>query len=74
VSQRPNRLDSTVLSQCVTNIVMKVKNPADLISIRESAENVTEDILDENKGVAVIPNKTYPVLPMAAVVFVSKRK
>ena len=24
VSQRPNRLDSTVLSQCVTNIVMKV--------------------------------------------------
>ena len=33
-----------------------------------------EDILDENKGVAVIPNRTYTLLPMAAVVFVSKRE
>jgi len=65
VSQRPNMLDSTVLSQCVTNIVMKVKNPADLTSIRESAENVTEDILDElprfERGEALVMGEAFPV-------------
>jgi DNA helicase HerA-like ATPase len=65
VSQRPNRLDSTVLSQCVTNIVMKIKNPADLASIRESAENVTEDILNElphfEKGEALVMGEAFPV-------------
>ena len=65
VSQRPNRLDSTVLSQCVTNIVMKVKNPADLNSIRESAENVTGEILDElprfERGEALVMGEAFPV-------------
>lgn len=65
VSQRPNRLDSTVLSQCVTNIVMKVKNPTDLNSIRESAENVTEDILSElprfERGEALVMGEAFPV-------------
>jgi DNA helicase HerA-like ATPase len=65
VSQRPNRLDSTVLSQCVTNIVMKVKNPADLNSIRESAENVTDEILDElprfERGEALVMGEAFPV-------------
>jgi DNA helicase HerA-like ATPase len=65
VSQRPNRLDSTVLSQCVTNIVMKIKNPADLASIRESAENVTEDILNElprfEKGEALVMGEAFPI-------------
>ncbi len=65
VSQRPNRLDSTVLSQCVTNIVMKVKNPTDLASIRESAENVTEDVIRElpkfEKGEALIMGEAFPV-------------
>jgi DNA helicase HerA-like ATPase len=65
VSQRPNRLDSTVLSQCVTNIVMKIKNPADLASIRESAENVTEDVVHElpkfERGEALVMGEAFPV-------------
>jgi DNA helicase HerA-like ATPase len=65
VSQRPNRLDATVLSQCVTNIVMKVKNPADLASIRESAENVTEDLLGElprfERGEALVMGEAFPL-------------
>ncbi|MCK4389513.1 MAG: glycogen-debranching protein [Desulfobacterales bacterium] len=32
-----------------------------------------EDILDEDQGVAVIQDRPYPVLPMAAVVFISRR-
>jgi len=65
VSQRPNRLDATVLSQCVTNIVMKIKNPADLSSIRESAENVTEDLLSElprfERGEALVMGEAFPL-------------
>jgi DNA helicase HerA-like ATPase len=65
VSQRPSRLDSTILSQCVTNIVMKVKNPVDLASIKQSAENVTEDILKElprfERGEALIMGEAFPV-------------
>lgn len=65
VSQRPNRLDSTVLSQCVTNIVMKVKNPADLASIRESAENVTDEVIQQlprfEKGEALVMGEAFPI-------------
>jgi DNA helicase HerA-like ATPase len=64
-SQRPNRLDSTVLSQCVTNIVMKIKNPADLASVRESAENATEDVINElpkfERGEALVMGESFPI-------------
>lgn len=64
-SQRPNRLDSTVLSQCVTNIVMKIKNPTDLASIKESAENVTEQVISElpkfERGEALVMGESFPV-------------
>jgi hypothetical protein len=64
-SQRPNRLDSTVLSQCVTNIVMKIKNPADLTSVRESAENATEDVINElpkfERGEALVMGESFPI-------------
>jgi hypothetical protein len=65
VSQRPNRLDSTVLSQCVTNIVMKIKNPTDLATIRESAENVTEEVIRSlprfERGEALIMGEAFPI-------------
>jgi len=64
-SQRPNRLDSTVLSQCVTNIVMKIKNPTDLASVRESAENATDDVINElpkfERGEALVMGESFPV-------------
>ena len=64
-SQRPNRLDSTVLSQCVTNIVMKIKNPADLTSVRESAENATDDVINElpkfERGEALVMGESFPI-------------
>jgi DNA helicase HerA-like ATPase len=65
VSQRPNRLDSTVLSQCVTSIVMKIKNPVDLARIRESSENVTEEVIHElprfERGEALIMGEAFPI-------------
>jgi len=58
VSQRPNKLDQDVLSQCNTQIIMKIMNPADQEYIRQSVETVTEDIVRDlpalSRGEAVI--------------------
>lgn len=58
VSQRPANVDKTVLSQCNTQIIMKVTNPNDLKAISASVEGLTGDISDEiqrlDVGVALI--------------------
>lgn len=47
VSQRPGKLDSDVLSQCMTQIIMKIINPTDQDNIKRSVEAVTADLLTE---------------------------
>ena len=58
ISQRPSRLDQDVLSQCNTQIIMKIINPLDQDFIRKSAESVTEDIIQDlpalSRGEAII--------------------
>ncbi len=58
VSQRPSKLDSDVLSQCNTQIIMKIVNPSDQEYIRQSVETVTEDIVRDlpslSRGEAII--------------------
>lgn len=58
VSQRPSRLDSDVLSQCNTQIILRIVNPADQEYIRQSVESVTEDIVRDlpslSRGEAII--------------------
>jgi len=46
ISQRPIRLDTTVLSQCNTQIIMRITNPYDLKHIGESAEGIDNKSLD----------------------------
>ncbi|MBD3353493.1 MAG: DUF87 domain-containing protein [Candidatus Lokiarchaeota archaeon] len=53
VSQRPGKLDSDVLSQCMTQIIMKIINPIDQKNIRDSVEAVSEDIIDELPGLTM---------------------
>lgn len=50
ISQRPSRLDQDVLSQCNTQIIMKIVNPLDQDFIRKSAEAVTEDVIKDLPG------------------------
>ncbi len=50
VSQRPSRLDQDVLSQCGTQIIMRIVNPLDQDFIRKSAEAVTEDVIRDLPG------------------------
>lgn len=58
VSQRPSKLDSDSLSQCMTQVTMKIINPVDQNQIASSIESMSRDILDElpalAKGEAVI--------------------
>ena len=58
VSQRPARLDKTVLSQCNTQIIMKVTNPNDLRSISSGVEGITSEtegeIINLHVGSALI--------------------
>ncbi|KXB08695.1 hypothetical protein AKJ56_00600 [candidate division MSBL1 archaeon SCGC-AAA382N08] len=50
VTQRPSRLDEDVLSQCNSNIIMKIKNEADQNSIRKSVEAASEDLVRDLPG------------------------
>jgi hypothetical protein len=46
ISQRPVRLSTTVLSQCNTQVIMRVTNPYDLQHIGESSEAIDRSALD----------------------------
>lgn len=58
ITQRPGKLDSDVLSQCNTQILMRIVNPVDQARVAESVESIGRDLLDElpslNKGQAIL--------------------
>jgi DNA helicase HerA-like ATPase len=58
ITQRPGKLDSDVLSQCMTQMIMRVVNPVDQASIATSVESAGRDLLDElpalSKGQVII--------------------
>lgn len=68
ISQRPGKLDSDVLSQCMTQCIMRITNPIDQNRIAESVESVGRDLLRElpslSKGQVVVSGASVntPVL------------
>ena len=58
VSQRPNKIDQNVLSQCNSQIILKIVNPRDQSHIENSAEAISTDLMNDlpslNIGEAVI--------------------
>lgn len=46
VSQRPKQLSTTVLSQCNTQLILRITNPYDLQHIADTAEGITRETLD----------------------------
>lgn len=50
VSQRPAKLDSDVLSQCMSQIIMRITNPMDQQNIKNSVEHVSAEIMNELPG------------------------
>ncbi len=53
ISQRPARIDNNVLSQCNTQIILKVTNPGDLKAISRSVEGITKEAEDEIKNLPI---------------------
>ncbi len=47
ISQRPAKIDKNVVSQCTTQILMKITNPNDLKSVIASSEGVSGDSENE---------------------------
>ncbi len=58
ISQRPARVEKTILSQCTTQVILKVTNPNDLKSISSSVEGITseteKEIINLHVGTAMI--------------------
>ena len=58
ISQRPAKIDKNILSQCNTQIILRVTNPNDLRAIGNSVENLTKGSLEEIQrlpvGVALV--------------------
>jgi DNA helicase HerA-like ATPase len=75
ISQRPQKLDSDVLSQCVSKIVMRVVNPRDQTAIQEASEALSVDLLADlpglNRGEAVVMG---PIVRAPALVRVGGRQ
>ena len=53
VSQRPARIDKNVLSQCNTQVILKVTNPNDLRAISQSIEGFTSGMEGEIRELPV---------------------
>jgi DNA helicase HerA-like ATPase len=50
ISQRPAKLSQTALSQCNTNIILRVTNPYDLDRIKKGSEGITDDVMNSIPG------------------------
>ncbi|MFH1770710.1 MAG: ATP-binding protein [archaeon] len=53
ISQRPARVDKSVLSQCTTQIILKVTNPNDLKAISNSVEGITSESEGEIRNLPI---------------------
>lgn len=58
ITQRPGKLDQDVLSQCMTQIIMRIVNPIDQHTVAQSVEGAGRSLLAElpalTKGQAII--------------------
>lgn len=53
ISQRPKQLSTTILSQCNTNIILRLTNPYDLKHVEETSEGVTRDVVRQISSLPV---------------------
>ncbi len=53
ISQRPGKVHPDSLSQCNSQIVLKITNPRDQNAIRESSERLSEDLISDLPGLNV---------------------
>jgi hypothetical protein len=75
ITQRPGKIDQDVLSQCNSQIILRITNPIDQRAIAESCEFVSQAIIDDlpslNTGEAVI---TGQIVRFPTVVKIRRRE
>ena len=58
ITQRPGKLDQDVLSQCMTQCIMRIVNPVDQNAVASAVESMGRDLLAElpalSKGQAIV--------------------
>ncbi len=66
ISQRPANVAKNILSQCNTQLIMRVTNPNDLNAIAKSFEGVTSQVRDSitslPTGTGLVLGKEYPIM------------
>ncbi len=68
ISQRPARVDKNVISQCNTQIILRVTNPNDINAVKKGVEGLTSEMVDEIKrlppGTAMVvsPELEKPII------------
>ena len=74
ISQRPGKLDQDVLSQCMTQFILRIVNPIDQNTVASAVESASKDILAElpalSRGQAVVAG---PALNAPALIQVRQR-
>ena len=74
ISQRPARLDKSVLSQCTTQIIHKVTNPNDLKAIISSVEGINSESETEIQNLPIGTALVTGVVDMPLFVNIRPRK
>ena len=74
VSQRPAIVQKTVLSQCTTQIILKITNPNDLKAITNSVEGITNETENEIKNLSIGTALVTGIVDMPLIVNFRPRK
>ncbi|MEK6856531.1 MAG: ATP-binding protein [Nanoarchaeota archaeon] len=74
ISQRPSRLDKSCISQCSTQIILKVTNPNDLRSITASVEGITSEAEKEIRNLPIGTALLIGVVPQPLFINIRPRK
>jgi len=74
ISQRPSRLDKSVISQVSTQMIMKVTNPNDIKAIVNSVEGITYEIENELQNIPIGTALITGVIDLPLFVNVRPRK
>ena len=78
VSQRPSFIDSSILSQAATSILLRTTNPEDLSMVKRSVESIAAEIVDRlpelepRRGEALVTGLAAPERRIPLIINVSK--
>jgi len=71
VTQRPKKISENVLSQCNSQIIMRLTNPGDMMAVQQSSERLSEDLFQDlpglNRGEAIIVGELTKVPAMVKI-------